>query len=140
MVEALKEIDGEGIFIEDSGLFVEALKGFPGVYSAYVFKTIGYSGILKLLAGVENRRAYFESVVGLKLKGEVRIFRGRVDGVIAEKARGKGGFGYDPIFIPEGSEKTFAEAPEIKNRVSHRKRALEEMRKFLVGFAISPQF
>ncbi len=127
----MKEMEGDRIFIEDSGLFVEALRGFPGVYSAYVSKTIGYKGILRLMKGEENRKAYFKSVVCLKLKGEIKIFRGKVEGRIAEKARGRGGFGYDPIFIPEGSDKTFAEAPEIKNRASHRKRALEGMKDFL---------
>lgn len=127
----MKEIEGDRIFIEDSGLFVEALGGFPGVYSAYVSKTIGFNGVLRLMKGEENRKAYFKSIVCLKLKGEIKIFRGEVEGRIAEKARGKGGFGYDPIFIPKGSEKTFAEAPEIKNIVSHRKSAIEDMRDFL---------
>lgn len=132
VLEAIREINGDNFFIEDSGLFVEALNGFPGVYSAYVFKTLGYKGLLKLMEGEENRRAYFESVVGLSFKGEVKIFRGRVYGTIAEKPQGDKGFGYDPIFIPDGYNLTFAQSPEIKNRVSHRKRALEQMLAYLL--------
>ncbi len=129
--EALEEIPGDNFFIEDAGLFVDALSGFPGVYSAYVFKTLGNAGILKLLRGEENRRARFRSVVGLKLGGEVKLFTGEVLGSIAEEARGEAGFGYDPIFIPEGSTKTFAEDPELKQRVSHRRRALEKLAAYL---------
>jgi XTP/dITP diphosphohydrolase len=115
----------EPFFLDDSGLFVEALKGFPGVYSAYVYRTIGYQGILKLLSGESNRKAYFKSVIAY-WDGEVHIFTGRVDGEITEEPRGKGGFGFDPIFRPEGFEKTFAEmTTEEKNMISHRGRALK---------------
>ncbi|EEB73636.1 XTP/dITP diphosphatase [Thermococcus sp. AM4] len=111
-------------FLDDSGLFVEALKGFPGVYSAYVYKTLGYNGILKLLEGESNRRAYFKSVIAY-WDGELHIFTGRVDGEITEEARGSGGFGFDPIFKPEGFDRTFAEmTTEEKNEISHRGRAL----------------
>ena len=132
VLEALRYIREDNFFIEDSGLFVEALNGFPGVYSAYVFKTLGYKGLIKLMEGEENRRAYFESVVGLRFRGEVKIFRGRVYGTIAERPSGEKGFGYDPVFIPEGYNVTFAQSPEIKNRVSHRKRALEQMHAYLL--------
>ncbi len=132
VLEALREIEGDNFFIEDSGLFVEALNGFPGVYSAYVFRTLGYEGLLKLMEGEQNREAYFESVVGLRFRGEVKIFRGRVYGRIAEEPKGDKGFGYDPVFIPEGYSLTFAQSPEIKNRVSHRKRALEQMHAYLL--------
>ncbi len=117
-----KEIEGE-FFIEDSGLFVEALKGFPGPYSSYVFKTIGNEGILKLMEGVEDRRAYFKAVIAYFDGKDVHIFTGRVDGVIAKEMRGSGGFGFDPIFEYNG--RTFAEMGEEKNEVSHRRRALQ---------------
>jgi XTP/dITP diphosphohydrolase len=129
--EALTEIPGDNFFIEDAGLFITALNGFPGVYSAYVFKTIGNEGILRLLRGEKNREASFQSVVGLKLKGEVKLFTGEVRGRIALEAKGGEGFGYDPIFIPEGYDRTFAENPQLKQRVSHRKRALEKLSAYL---------
>ncbi|WP_054839573.1 XTP/dITP diphosphatase [Thermococcus sp. JCM 11816] len=128
-----QRVDGP-FFLDDSGgLFVEALKGFPGVYSAYVYKTIGYQGgILKLLEEETNRKAHFKSVIAY-WDGELHIFTGRVDGKIAtEPPRGSGGFGFDPIFIPEGFDRTFAEmTTEEKNRISHRGRALMEFANWL---------
>jgi XTP/dITP diphosphohydrolase len=129
--EALTEIPGDNFFIEDAGLFIPALNGFPGVYSAYVFKTIGNEGILRLLKGADNREASFRSVVGLKLRGEVKLFTGEVRGRIALEAKGSEGFGYDPIFIPEGYDRTFAEDTRLKQRVSHRRRALEKLAAYL---------
>lgn len=118
-------------FLDDSGLFVEALNGFPGVYSAYVYKTIGCQGILKLLHGEKNRKAHFKSVIAY-WDGELHLFTGRVDGKIATEPRGSGGFGFDPIFIPEGFDRTFAEmTTEEKNRLSHRGRALREFANWL---------
>jgi XTP/dITP diphosphohydrolase len=118
-------------FIDDSGLFVEALKGFPGVYSAYAYKTLGIEGILKLLEGVGNREAYFKSVVAY-WGGKVRFFTGKVEGEITTEPIGSDGFGFDPIFRPSGFEKTFAEmTTEEKNRISHRGQALEAFSKWL---------
>lgn len=111
-------------FIEDSGLFIEALKGFPGPYSSYVFKTIGNEGILKLMAGVENRKAYFKAVIAYFDGSKIRTFDGVVDGEIALEIRGEKGFGFDPIFLYDN--RTFAEMGEEKNLVSHRRRALEK--------------
>lgn len=101
-----EKVEGEFV-IEDSGLFVEALKGFPGPYSSYVFKTIGNEGILKLMEGVENRKAYFMAVVAYFDGKEVRTFTGKVEGEISREMRGTQGFGYDPIFLY--GNKTFAE-------------------------------
>jgi XTP/dITP diphosphohydrolase len=126
---ALSKVIGEPFFIEDSGLFVEALNGFPGVYSSYVLKTIGNPGILKLMEGIENRRAYFEAVIAFYDGSEIHTFVGRVDGEIAEEMRGDKGFGYDPIFLY--GEKTFAEMGEAKNAVSHRRKALENFLRWL---------
>ncbi|WP_010479481.1 XTP/dITP diphosphatase [Thermococcus zilligii] len=115
----------EPFFLDDSGLFIEALNGFPGVYSAYVYRTIGIKGILKLMEGLNDRRAYFKSVIAY-WDGELHTFEGRVDGEITTEPLGSGGFGFDPIFRPEGFEKTFAEmTTEEKNRISHRGRALK---------------
>ncbi len=123
-----KEINGE-FFIEDSGLFIEALNGFPGPYSSYVFKTIGNEGIIKLMSNVKNRKAYFKAVIAYFDGKEVHTFVGKVEGKIANEIRGTGGFGYDPIFEYEG--KTFAEMGEEKNEVSHRRRALERFFEWL---------
>jgi len=116
-------------FIEDSGLFIPALKGFPGPYSSFVFKTIGNEGILKLMEGVEDRRAYFLAVVAFFDGKNVLTFEGRVDGRIATEMRGDKGFGFDPIFEYNG--RTFAEMGEEKNEVSHRRRALEALFSYL---------
>lgn len=123
------------VAVEDAGLFVDALGGFPGPYSSYVYKTIGIPGILKLLQGLDERSAYFLSAMGVKdTDGRVIVFTGRVDGRIAPEPRGSGGFGFDPIFVPEGWEKTFAEASmSEKNRVSHRARAARALAEWLLG-------
>ncbi|ANF22439.1 XTP/dITP diphosphatase [Thermococcus piezophilus] len=121
----------EPFFLDDSGLFVEALGGFPGVYSAYVYKTLGNEGLLKLLEGVENRKAYFKSVVAY-WDGEAHLFTGVVHGEIIHEKRGDMGFGFDPIFRPSGFEKTFAEMTTIeKNRISHRGQALKAFSEWL---------
>lgn len=127
--ELLAEKIKEPFFIEDSGLFIPALKGFPGPYSSYVFKTIGNEGILKLMDGVEERNAYFLAVVAFFDGKEILTFKGRVDGRIAKEMRGDKGFGFDPIFEYDG--RTFAEMGDEKNEVSHRRRALEELFRYL---------
>ncbi len=109
--------------VEDSGLFVRALGGFPGPYSSYAYRTLGCEGILRLLSGVEDRRAAFRCAVAYCLPGSrPRIFTGTSLGSISPSMRGSGGFGFDPIFVPDGGgERTFAEmdGPE-KSRLSHR--------------------
>ncbi len=123
---------GEPVIVEDAGLFIEALNGFPGPYSSYVYKTIGIRGLLKLLQGVGDRRAYFYSVIALATKRGVNLFTGRVDGVITEEPRGSGGFGFDPVFKPMGSDKTFGEMSlEEKNMFSHRARAAKALCDYL---------
>ena len=123
----------DNVVVEDAGLFIEALKGFPGPYSSYVYKTIGIRGVLKLLEGVDNRKAFFKAVVVFKSSslGE-RIFKGIVHGEIVEEPRGTYGFGFDPIFKPYGSDKTFAEMTvQEKNKFSHRSKAFTELFKWL---------
>ncbi|MHC1636127.1 MAG: XTP/dITP diphosphatase [Candidatus Methanospirareceae archaeon] len=129
-----KELKLEKPFvIEDSGLFINALNGFPGPFSAYVFKKIGNSGILKLMEGKEGeeRDAIFKSAVAFCYgKNSPVIFVGSTRGRIAKEERGSGGFGYDPIFEVKG--RTFAEMSiEEKNEVSHRGRAFK---KFILYF------
>jgi len=120
------------IIVEDAGLFINALNGFPGPYAAYVYKTIGNAGLLRLMEGVEARQAQFESAVAYmspKLDSPI-CFNGVAKGKIAAEERrgnGKSGFGFDPIFKPTGSIKTFAEMTlEEKNRFSHRADALRK--------------
>jgi XTP/dITP diphosphohydrolase len=118
------------VITEDAGLFIEALNGFPGPYAAYVYKTIGNKGILKLMRNIENRKAKFQSVIAYcTSKLEPLCFKGEVLGVITkEERRGSSGFGFDPIFEPlSGGGKTFAEmSVEEKNRYSHRAEALRK--------------
>jgi XTP/dITP diphosphohydrolase len=131
---ALSSYEGENVFIEDAGIFIEALGRFPGVYSRYVYDTIGNQGILTLLDGVENRRAKFTAVIGFQDEkgGHVKLFKGEVKGYVSNSPRGNLGFGYDPIFIPEGYEKTFGEDEKLKSRISHRKRAAEKLIQYLM--------
>jgi len=118
---------GLPVFVEDAGLFVEALGGFPGPYSKYVYNTVGLKGILKLMDGIENRDAYFMSVVAYASSEEKpTCFVGKVNGKIISELKGSSGFGYDPIFVPLGGDgRTFAEmSTEEKNVFSHRAEAL----------------
>lgn len=117
------------IIIDDSGLFIEALAGFPGVYSAYVFKTLGCEGILKQMEYIDNRRAEFRCCAGyVNAQGQIFLKTGNSQGSIIHEKRGSGGFGYDPIFMPDEFSQTFAELDmESKNQISHRGRAFEEL-------------
>ncbi len=119
-------------FLEDAGFFVDYLNGFPGVYSAYVFNTIGYEGILRLLRYRSERTARFEAVIAYWDGSEFHTFKGTVNGTVARNPRGENGFGYDPIFIPEDEKRTFAEmSAREKNSMSHRGRALDRMVEWL---------
>jgi XTP/dITP diphosphohydrolase len=115
------------IMIDDSGLFIDALKGFPGVYSSYVFRTVGCEGILRLMEGVKDRSARFECCIGFLVPGkEPHISKGVAKGSISERKAGTGGFGYDPVFVPDGYAKTYAQIEVTeKNKISHRGRAVE---------------
>ena len=127
-------------FADDSGLEVEVLHGAPGVHSAR------YAGeprndlnnlnkLLHALAGERKRKACFKTVICLiNEQGETHYFEGRVDGEIITEARGQGGFGYDPVFVPEGYQLTFAELPaEVKNQISHRALAVQGLLTQLQG-------
>lgn len=133
---ALDELgaDLDDFFVDDSGLFVEGLHGFPGPYSSHAFRKIGIAGMTCLLHGVSDRRARFETVLGLRRQGETRILKGECRGTIAEEARGYGGFGFDPIFVPEGHAKTLAEmTTDEKNAISHRGIAARALAALLTG-------
>lgn len=115
--------------LEDAGLFIESLNGFPGVYSAYVFHTIGCEGILKLLSNNNNRNAVFKSVFAYKHpQRKPQFFIGTCPGKISNKMLGEHGFGYDPIFIPDKTNKTFGQMrTDEKNNFSHRGKSLEKL-------------
>lgn len=127
-------------FADDSGLEIEALNGAPGVHSAY------YSGernharnierVLNELANESNRRARFKTVITLTLEGKSYSFEGIVEGTIIDSPRGTDGFGYDPIFVPEGSQLTFAEMTLAeKSKISHRSRAFAKLVAFLQDYS-----
>lgn len=119
------------VMVDDSGIFIEPFKGFPGPYSAYVARTLGNKGILKLLDNETNRKAAMKCAIGYcRPDGEPVVFSGEVAGKIAEDIRGNMGFGYDPIFEVDGV--TFGEMDdEKKNRLSHRYQALSRFAKFI---------
>ena len=133
----LHDRTGCDCFADDTGLEVEALGGAPGVHSAR-YATDGHDFaannelLLRNLEGVGDRRARFRTVISLILDGEEHLFEGIVEGHIAQCASGSEGFGYDPLFIPEGSAKTYAEmTPAEKNALSHRGRAVRKLAEFL---------
>ena len=121
----------EPFFLEDTGLYINHLSGFPGPYSSYVQKTIGNNGILRLMTDTD-RSAEFLTVITYWDGSMYHQFTGINRGSISVEARGNEGFGYDPIFVPEGTRKTLAEMSlQEKNMISHRYRAVMEFVKFL---------
>lgn len=129
--------------VEDAGLFIKAMNGFPGPYSSYVYRTIGKEGIIKLLEGVNDREAYFKSVIAFCCpRGKVICFEGITEGKIAMEPRGSSGFGFDPIFEPaEQPGETFGEMSiENKNRFSHRAKALRKFAEWYRAQSFSALF
>jgi XTP/dITP diphosphohydrolase len=126
-VKSLAQRSNSPVIVEDAGLFIDSLNGFPGPYSSFVHKTIGLEGILRLMDGKRRRSATFLSVVSFCGQGLGPLtFRGAVRGKITIKTEGTKGFGFDPIFMPEkGNGKTFAKMTlDEKNLLSHRARSL----------------
>lgn len=131
----VKEHYGYDCFADDSGLEVDILNGEPGVYSAR-YSGQGSEGnmdkLLHNLEGKSERDAQFRTVIALLTGEESRLFEGIVRGTIIEERRGDGGFGYDPIFVPEGYDLTFAQlGSDVKNRISHRAKAVEQLAEYL---------
>ncbi|MCQ2283942.1 MAG: non-canonical purine NTP diphosphatase [Bacteroidales bacterium] len=124
-------------FADDTGLEIESLDGRPGVFSArYAGEKCSFADnvnkVLSEMKGMTNRKACFKTVIALILDGETYYFEGRVDGQITTEPHGEGGFGYDPIFLPDGYDKTFAElGMDVKNKISHRGRAMQKLMAFL---------
>jgi len=134
--QTIHQKTGHNVFADDSGLVIEALNGAPGVYSARYAGTgkseDNIAKVLEELKGIENRNAYFIAVFCLILNGEEHLFEGRINGTISSEILGADGFGYDPIFIPEGNIKSFAQmSAQEKNSMSHRGRAVEQLNNFL---------
>jgi XTP/dITP diphosphohydrolase len=130
------EKTGKDCFADDTGLFVDILDGRPGVFSArYAGENCDFDdNIRKLLSeidGLENRKANFRCVVCLIYQGKEYCFEGRIDGKITYERKGNTGFGYDPVFLPDGSQQTFAEMPPyLKNGISHRGMAISRLLRF----------
>ena len=124
----------KALIVEDAGLFVDGLNGFPGPFSSYVFKTIGIAGLLKLLEGERSREARFRSAVAYCAPGgDPTVFEGEVEGRILRAPMGARGFGFDPIFVPNRGKKSMGQMTiEEKCRVSHRGAS---MRRFASWFA-----
>jgi len=133
---------GVDCFADDTGLEVEALNGGPGIYTARFGTMNGYGDshdaeantrcLLAKLEGASTRKAQFRTAIALILSGEEYLFEGIVKGEITTEKRGEKGFGYDPVFLPEGYEGTFAElGVDVKNQISHRARAVKKLAEFL---------
>ena len=119
------------MIVEDAGLFVDSLNGFPGAYSGWVQEKIGNAGLLRLLEGIGERSAEFRAVVAFSDGIVEKAFMGTAKGRIAEKMMGESGFGYDPIFVPEGFGQSFAQSIALKNKLSHRYQSLLKLVRFL---------
>jgi XTP/dITP diphosphohydrolase len=139
----INKATGMDVFADDTGLEIEALNGSPGVHSARFAgenkdPSANIEKVLSLLGKTRNRKARFRTVIALILEKKEYLFEGIVTGEIITEKRGTKGFGYDPVFIPDGENLTFAEMElEEKNRISHRARAFEKLREFLNQQAIS---
>jgi len=128
------------VFADDTGLEIDALNGLPGVHSARFAgeakdSNANIDKVLALLGPETDRRARFRTVIALIINGEELLFEGKVEGNILNEKRGIEGFGYDPVFVPEGENRTFAQMSlSEKNLISHRARAFEKLRIFLLGY------
>jgi XTP/dITP diphosphohydrolase len=131
------EMTGKNCFAEDSGLLIDSLNGAPGVYSArYAGEQVNHKAniakVLQELTGMTNRAAHFKTVISLYMNGAYHLFEGICHGIITKEAFGSNGFGYDPIFIPNGFDLTFAQIDKaLKNNISHRKQAFDKLSLFL---------
>lgn len=120
------------VLVEDSGMHVDALKGFPGIMTKFTHERIGNKGLLRLMKGVKNRKAWYKSALGLCSPGKQPLcFLGVEEGKVAEKIRGNKGWGQDPIFIPKGGSKTYGELGCPKGYYPYRERAVENLKKFI---------
>jgi XTP/dITP diphosphohydrolase len=119
------------VLVEDSGLVIGAWNGLPGALTKWFLTSVGYQGLLEMLCGGDRSARAVCAVAAADSRGEVRVFTGEVRGEISPEPRGEGGFGWDPIFVPEGRELTYAQMGEAKNDDSHRARAFRQVREWL---------
>lgn len=120
------------VIVEDSGLVIRTWNGLPGAFTRWFLSSVGPEGLLRMLAGYEDRSALAVCVVAVADRaGTVETFRGEVTGSVADEPRGESGFGWDPIFIPEGKSLTYAEMGDAKHADSHRARAFRSARDWL---------
>jgi len=134
---------GLNVFADDTGLEIEALNGQPGVHSARFAgeskdSSANIAKVLTMLKGIENRKARFRTVIALIFENKEYLFEGIISGTIIDEKRGDEGFGYDPVFIPDGKKLTFAQMTLTeKNKISHRAIAFEKLKEFLNQNALS---
>jgi XTP/dITP diphosphohydrolase len=139
----IHKITGMNVFADDTGLEIDALNGLPGVHSARFAgedknPSANIEKVLSLLGTADNRKARFRTVIALIFEKKEYLFEGVVTGTIISEKRGIEGFGYDPVFIPDGKSQTFAEmALQEKNKISHRARAFEKLKEFLYQHTLS---
>ena len=130
---------GINCFADDSGLLVDALDGAPGVYSAryageHKSDSDNLEKLLNELLGKDNRNAHFKTIMALIINGKEYLFEGKIEGRIIIEKRGANGFGYDPIFVPDGYKETFAEmSSDLKNVISHRAQAMKKLVEFITS-------
>jgi XTP/dITP diphosphohydrolase len=124
------------IIVEDSGLVIRAWNGLPGALTKWFVSSVGVDGILEMLSGEDRSARAVCAVAVADASGEVRLFVGEVEGTVAPEPRGSSGFGWDPIFVPEGGALTYAEMGDEKNRNSHRARAFRAVRRWFEGASI----
>ena len=134
---------GLNVFADDTGLEIEALNGQPGVHSARFAgeskdSSANITKVLTMLKGIENRKARFKTVIALIFDSKEYLFEGTISGTIIDEERGDKGFGYDPVFIPDGKKLTFAQMTLTeKNKISHRAIAFEKLKDFLNQHTLS---
>ena len=127
------------VLVEDSGIIFGAWNGLPGALTKWFLAAVGNEGLLRMLLAEEDRSAHAVCAVAVAdAAGSVRVFVGEVEGEVAGPPRGEGGFGWDPIFVPEGERRTYAEMGPDKNTISHRARAFEAAREGLADLLRAP--
>ncbi len=121
------------VLVEDTSLYFDAWNGLPGVLIRWFLKSVGCTGLCQMMAGEKNRKAWAETALAFHDGKKLRIFSGKIEGEISPKPRGKRGFGWDPIFTPKGTKRTFAQMkPGEKNEISMRKEAFDKLKNYLV--------
>ena len=130
--EMVAKMLNKTVVVEDSGLFIDELNGFPGTFSADIHKQIGLTGILKLMKGIKNRDCEYRSAVAYCEPGKKAIsFLGIEKGTLSKKSKGKFGFGHDPVFIPKGSKKTYGQMPNAAELKKFRRMAVLQLKKHI---------